>query len=164
MKANFHQLYPNLIEVNWLFLHDYYCVYEACQAFYQKLDEICWANVPQQTRKNCDYPARYTTTIINSITKEGKLLEKHEKWNCQSNHEQFRDIRNIIKKRLRQYGDILTHNRKILSIATQLNCGHLITPWKIPLAYQIKCVIIVKRWPIHQTLLKHLPVFSRPPS
>lgn len=107
-KANFQELYSELLLSDWNFLLRYHDANSACQAFYEFLFSILERFVPKTKPRSLKYPVWFSAKIIKLIKKKDSLWKKFKKSGLLSDREEFTQYRKLVKKEIRvAYGNFV---------------------------------------------------------
>ena len=100
-RANYPQLYNNLIEVDWSYLRNFTDVHSICDAFYGGINDVLDKHVPLFKRRNSKYPPWFDSEIISNIKLKAKYFNKFKNTNCNDFYRRFIDLRRLIKNQIK---------------------------------------------------------------
>lgn len=101
-KANIHNLYTAIAEVDWSILYDIKDVPSACDRFYTVLNELFIQHVPVSNHvRNSEYPLWYTPKIIGLVKEKQKHWNKYRKTRAQFHKDRTKQLRNAIRYEVR---------------------------------------------------------------
>ena len=96
-KANFVNLYRDLLEVDWSELTYIKDVNTMCSKFYKILYSVFDKNVPYYRKTKYHYPQWYTKTIIFNIRQKTRILKRYKNFGNESDLMEFKRLRTLIK-------------------------------------------------------------------
>lgn len=109
-KANFGQLYNDLLHTDWEFLKAFDDVNLACSEFYKKLHDTFSLSVPQKQQKISSYPPWFTGQIIRDIKRKSNLLAKFKRSADDNYFQQFKILRKKIKADISEARQVYARN------------------------------------------------------
>ena len=98
-RANFPQLYQQLLEVDWSFLNELEDLNTACHYFYDKLFQMFTICVPKSTRPNSSrkFPPWFKAEIIKNVKYKEKYQNKYKRMGDINALIEFKRLRSKIK-------------------------------------------------------------------
>ena len=96
-RADYPNLYAELLLTDWHFLNSCTDVNLACDMFYDRLTNIFEKHVPTYINHKRKYPPWYTSEIINNIKLKNYYRKKHKQTKLVNHLEQFKRLRSLVK-------------------------------------------------------------------
>jgi Reverse transcriptase (RNA-dependent DNA polymerase) len=100
-RADFHDLYNEILITEWDFLESIPDVDDALNRFYSLLYEIINKHVPRYPNFQRKYPPWFSKDIISKIKQKNKLFQKIKRFNLDFHKKQFQLLRKKIKTEIK---------------------------------------------------------------
>ena len=100
-KANFVDLYAELLDTSWSELHDIDNTNQLCDRFYTKLYCILEKHVPIYHKRNRNYSVWYTPEIIANIKEKESAHRRYKRHSRPNDLENFKLLRSLIKQQIK---------------------------------------------------------------
>ena len=100
-RANFLLMYEMIQVTDWSYLESFTDINDACEHFYNIINNIFNTCVPVYKQSNRTYQPWFNLEIINNIRKKDRAHKNYKKFNTNIYLEQFKTLRSLIKQQIK---------------------------------------------------------------
>lgn len=109
-RANFPLMYEMIQVTDWSYLESYTDINDACEHFYDTINNVLNTCVPVYKENNRTYPPWFNLEIINNIRKKDRAHKNYKKFNTNFYLEQFKTLRSLIKQQTKTAYEVYIHD------------------------------------------------------
>ena len=109
-RANFLLMYEMIQVTDWSYLESFTDINDACEHFYNIINNIFNTCVPVYKQNNRTYPPWFNLEIINNIRKKDRAHKNYKKFNTNIYLEQFKTLRSLIKQQIKAAYETYIHD------------------------------------------------------